>query len=141
MTRYDIDAHQWRMAFHTLTLQPNNVWHWTLGHWYLRDDFRPVPTALGQGNNLIMSSIFYRLNENWGARATHHFEARDGRMEEQDYTLYRDMRSWTAALTFRFRDNRVGADDFTVAFTFSLKAMPRVGVGGDSARPYWLLGS
>jgi hypothetical protein len=27
-------------------------------------------------------------------------------LEEQYYTLYRDLRSWTAALTLRLRDNR-----------------------------------
>jgi hypothetical protein len=81
------------------------------------------------------------MNENWAFHASQHFEARDGRMEEQYYTLYRDLRSWTAALTFRIRDNRTGPDDFTVAFTFSLKAHPRYGLGSDTVRPYSLLGS
>jgi len=39
------------------------------------------------------------------------------------------------------RDNGPGhPEDFTVAFTFSLKAHPRFGLGSDSARPYSLLG-
>jgi hypothetical protein len=138
--RYDIDRGQFRLAFHNLTLQPNDKWSWGVGHWYLRDDFSGLPTELGRGNNLIFSTLFFRLNENWGMRATQHFEARDGRMEEQFYTLYRDFRSWTGALTFRLRDNRTGADDYTVAFTFSLKALPRFGVGGDAVRPERLLG-
>ena len=141
LTRYDLDSGHFDLALHTLTLQPNDTWSWGLSHWYLRDDFRASPTALGQGNSLIASTIFYRLNENWGFRASHHFETTDGRMEEQYYTIYRDLRSWTAGLTFRFRDNRVGPDDFTVAFTFSLKAFPRFGLGSDTVRPYFLLGS
>ncbi|MCU0782732.1 MAG: LPS assembly protein LptD [Verrucomicrobia bacterium] len=139
-TRYDIDRGVFRLAFHNLTLQPNDNWSWGLGHWYLRDDFSPSLTALGQGNNLIRSTLFYRLNENWALRASQHFEARTGRMEEQFYTLYRDFRSWTGALTFRVRDNSTGSDDYTVAFTFSLKAMPRYGLGGDAVRPEQLLG-
>src|SRR6185436_17919904 len=119
----------------------NNRWSWSIGNFYLRDDSPVAATGLGQGNNLFTSSLFYRVNENWGLRASHHFEARDGRMEEQSYTLYRDLRSWTAGLTFRVRDNRVGSDDFTVAFTFSLKAVPRYGIGKDSVHPYYLLGS
>lgn len=138
--RFDVDCGQWRLAFHTLTLAPKDVWSWSIGHYYLRDDLRPVPTALGEGNNLIYSSLFYRLNENWGFRATHHFEARDGRMEEQYYTVYRDFRSWTGAVTFRLRDNRNEAEDFTVAFTLSLKMRPRLAVGADAVRPYGLLG-
>jgi lipopolysaccharide assembly outer membrane protein LptD (OstA) len=139
-TRFDISTRQWRMSLHTLTFEPNNTWSWTLGHFYLRDDFRNSQTALGQGNNLITSSIFYRLNENWGLRAMHHFDTRNGRMQEQYYTVYRDMRSWTAALTAGLRDNGTGPKDFTIAFTFSVKAMPKFGVGSDTVRPYSLLG-
>ena len=140
LTRFDLDSGNARLAFHTVTFEPNNVWSWSIGHFYLRDDFRPVPTALGEGNDLISSSLFYRLNENWGLRATHHYEARDGRLEEQDYTVYRDLRSWTGALTFRLRENVGGPEDFTIAFTFSLKARPRYGMGSDTVRPYSLLG-
>ncbi len=140
LTRYDIDRGTWRMAFHTLTLQTSDVWSWSIGHFYLRDDFRASPIALGQGNNLITSSLFFRLNENYGFRMTHRFEARDSRLEEQYYTVYRDFRSWTGALTLRLRENRVGEDDVTVAFTFSLKASPKYRVGEDTSQPYTLLG-
>jgi len=140
LTRFDLDSGKFRFAYDTLTFQPNNKWSWSVGNFYLRDDSPQMPTGLGQGNNLITSSFFYRVNEDWGVRANHHFEARDGRMEEQDYTIYRDLRSWTAALTFRVRNNRTGPEDFTIAFTFSLKAHPRFGLGKDTVRPYYLLG-
>ena len=141
LIRYDINGGDLRMALHTLTLQPNETWSWSVGHFYLRDDFSASPTALGEGSSTITSSFFYRLNENWGLRTTHNFDAADGRMQEQFYSIYRDFRSWTGALTLRFRDNRSGPDDFTIAFTFSLKAHPRYGVGADTAKPYSLLGS
>jgi LPS-assembly protein len=139
-TRFDMEHGKCNLAFENLTLQPNDNWSWGLGYYYLRDDFSPSPTALGQGNNLIRSTLFYRLNENWALRATQHFEVRTGRMEEQFYTLYRDFRSWTGALTFRMRDNGTGPEDYTVAFTFSLKAFPRFAVGGDTVRSEQLLG-
>ena len=62
-------------------------------------------------------------------------------MEEQSYTIYRDFRSWTGALILRLRDNRSGSDDVTVAFTFSLKAAPRFGIGKDSFGriPSWVV--
>jgi len=141
ITRYDVSEGQFRLAFHTLTLQPNDVWSWTIGHFYLKDDLSASPLALGQGNNLFTSTIFYRVNENWGLRASQRFEARDGRMEEQSYTIYRDLRSWTAALTFRVRESQTGPQDLSVAFTFSLKAFPRFGLGSDIVRPYLLLGN
>ena len=143
MVRYDPDDALFRMAFHALTLQPNDVWSWTIGHFYLRpdnDDFSPQ-TALGQANNLITSTMFYRVNDNWGLRGYHRYNILDGKLQEQAYSIYRDMRSWTCALTFRRLENPTGPTDYTVAFTFSLKALPRYGFGTDIAKPYSLLGS
>ena len=141
LLRYNISGGQFRLSFHALTLQPNDVWSLTLSHYYLEDDLRPVPTALGEGNNLLSTTIFYKLNENWGFRASLRFDARDGRLQEQSYGVYRDLRNWTAALTFRLRDNLDGPDDFGVAFTFSLKAFPRFGFGQDRVRSSTLLGN
>jgi hypothetical protein len=71
---------------------------------------------------------------------THRFEARDGRLEEQFYTLYRDLRSWTTALTLRVHDPAKGPMDVAVVVTFSLKAAPRFKLGDDTFRPSYLLG-
>lgn len=140
-TRFDLDTGDCRMAFHNVTFQPNDVWSWSVGHWYLHEDFSGLPTSLGAGSDLITSSAFYRLNENWAFRAAHHYEIKLSRLQEQYYTVYRDFRNWTGALTFRVRDNGDGEDDYTVAFTFSLKAMPRYKLGSDTIRPYQLIGN
>jgi LPS-assembly protein len=142
--RYDVTEDQLGMALHTMTIQPNNVWSWTLGHFYLRTD-NSSPTAIGQGNDLLTSSLYYRMNENWGFRANQHYDVRDSRMREQYFTVYRDLRSWTCALTFGVRDSSGtsgsgGSDDYLVAFTFSLKAAPRFGLGSDTVVPASLLG-
>ena len=139
-TRYDLDGGSFRMLLHTVTFEPNNVWSWTVGHFYLRDDLARLPTSLGKGNNIITSSLFYRVNENWGFRGTQHFDALNGRMQEQYYTLYRDLRSWTVAVTGGVRDNGLGPKDYNIAFSFSLKALPRGQLGADTVRPYSLLG-
>ncbi len=140
-TRLDLNTGNWRMALHTLTLQPSDMWSWTLGHFYLRDDFSRLPTALGQGDNVFTSALFFKLNENWGTRATHHYDVRNGRLQEQYYSLYRDLRSWTAAITGGVRDSGPGrAKDYSLVFTFSFKAKPKYGVGGDTVRPYSMLG-
>jgi hypothetical protein len=126
-----------RMSVTTVTLHPKKSWSWTVGQVYLRDDLSASPTALGPGNNLFTSSFMFRLNENWGLRTVHWFEARTGTMQEQDYSLYRDMRSWTGALTFLVRNNPGSRQDFTVAFTFWLKAYPQGGRGPDLGQPYY----
>ena len=125
MTRYDIQDGDWRMSLTTLNLHPRKSWSWTLGQVYLRDDLSTSPTSLGVGNNLFTSSFYFRLNENWGLRTSHWFEARTGTLQEQDYAIYRDLRSWTAALTFQFRNSPGAPEDFTVALTFWLKAYPK----------------
>jgi lipopolysaccharide assembly outer membrane protein LptD (OstA) len=140
LTRYEINSGLWRMSYTTVTIHPNTTWSWSLGQYYLRDDLSGSPTALGTGNNVFTSVLYYRLNENWGLRTGHYFEARTGRMLEQSYTVYRDMRSWTAALSFVLRDNGFGPRDYGFAFTFSLKAYPRYSLGNDAGGAYSLLG-
>jgi lipopolysaccharide assembly outer membrane protein LptD (OstA) len=135
--RYDINDSHLNLAFHQLTFTPNERWSWGLGHWYLHGGF---PGSGDGGNNYITSTIFYRLNDNWGLRATDNFNAQNGRMQEQFYSIYRDLRSWTGALTFRVIDNGTGREDFTVAFSFSLKARPKLPLGGDAVSPYHLVG-
>jgi hypothetical protein len=132
--RYDINGRQLNMAFHQLTFAPNDRWSWGIGHWYLRDGF------VGDGANYITSTMFYKISDNYGLRMTHDFDAQTGRLQQQFYTLYRDMRSWTAALTFRVIDNGVGPEDFTVAFAFSLKANPAMHLGDDTVNPNHLVG-
>ncbi len=136
-TRYDLNERLWREANHTLTLTPNSNWSWSVSHRYLRSDPTLGPDS---GNNTFLSSFYFRLSENWATRLQHRFEARDGTLEEQYYTLYRDFRSWTAGLTFRVRDSRVGPTDYGVAVTFSLKAIPRFKLGDDRNKPTLLLG-
>ena len=132
LERYDIDRGQFRMAFNSLTLRPNTDWHLRLGYLYLRDDFSGAPTAWGEGNNLLTSMLYLRLNEEWGLRLAHYYNIVERELEEQSYSLYRDFRSWTGALSFRLRENVGGKHEYTVAFTFSLKALPRYGVGDDT---------
>ena len=135
--RYDINSGDLNLAFHQLTLTPNERWSWGIGHWYLRSGF----DGFTQSDNFITSTFFYRLNDNWGLRTMHNFNAENGRLQEQDYTIYRDLRSWTGALTFRVVDNGNGPTDFTVAFTFSLKVTPKTHVGGDTVQhAYHLVG-
>ena len=57
------------------------------------------------------------------------------------YTVYRDFRSWTGALTFRVRESRTSeARDYTVGIVFNLKAFPHFKLGEDVNEPSLLLG-
>jgi lipopolysaccharide assembly outer membrane protein LptD (OstA) len=133
MTRFSPEDGQFRLAFSSLTLEPNTVWNWRLGHLYLRDYFNPAdPTAWGQGNDVLSSSFYFRLNENWGLRATHYYDLVRNQLTEQAYSVYRDFRSWTGGLSFRVRQNSDGKEEYAVYFTYSIKALPHQAVGADT---------
>ena len=147
--RYDPNNRLLNESNHTISLLPNNKWSLTLGHRYLRDwaqeelkvryPYDPFfENVLDEdwrwGNNLLYTRLYYRINEEWGFRMIHQFEASDGTMEEQSYSLYRDFSSVTSALRFRLRDHRAGKNDFSVSLLFSLKAIPRISLGDDSNR-------
>ena len=137
LTRYDVSDGHLQEMFSYFTLLPTSAFSWTLGQRYrMAGEFG----ACDGGDNLILNSVSWRVDENWGLRATHLYDANHGFMQEQAYTIYRDLRSWTAALTLRFRDDLTGPTDTTVAFTFSLKAFPRYGMNRDTDRATRLLG-
>jgi hypothetical protein len=136
--RYDLPDHRWRDAINSLTLTPNSAWSLALSYRYLMNNDPEFLTAPGQslpGHNLFGVSARYRLNENWSFHIAERFEAQDGTLQQQDYTLCRDLRSWTGALDFRVTEGPGQPTDFTVALTLSLKAFPRFPLGSDSDRP------
>jgi LPS-assembly protein len=137
-TRYDLPDHRWRDSVNSLTITPNNTWSFSLGYRYLMNndpEFLTVPGEMLPGHNLVSGSLYYRMNENWGAHIMERYEAQNGVLQEQDYSIYRDLRSWTAALVFRLTQGVGQPNDFTVAITLSLKAFPRFPLGSDSDRP------
>lgn len=134
--QYGLHDSTFKQINHAVTLLPASHWSWSVGHRYIASGV----AGSNLENNLLFNSFYYRFNENWGARVSHFFEARDGVMEEQDYSLYRDFRSWVASLAFRIRDQRVEPTDFGVMLRFSIKALPRYDLNEDRDRPNYLHG-
>jgi lipopolysaccharide assembly outer membrane protein LptD (OstA) len=135
--RESVENGDLNFAFHQLTFTPNEHWSWGLGLWYLRNGF----DGFNESADSITSTFYYRLDDNWGFRMGDYIDAADGRLQQQTYTVYRDMRSWTGALTLRVINNSTGPTDVTVAFTFSLKAMPSRQLGQDTVSSAHLLGN
>lgn len=134
---YGINQRQWDQVNHSVTFSPNDIWSWTVGHRYLRSG---AFYGTNVGNNLLFSSAYLRVNPNWAARAIHYYDAREHFVQSQSYTLYRDLRSWTVALTFRILKDQGRATDYGGAITFSSKALPRFQLGDDVNKPTQLLG-
>ncbi|MBL9140186.1 MAG: LPS-assembly protein LptD [Verrucomicrobiales bacterium] len=133
--RVDPEAAVLRESHTSAILKPGRDWSFAVTHRYTKDD--PI---LGRGGDLLGTRLYLRFSENWGFRTSHYFEIREQRLQEQYYTIYRDLRSLTAALTLRFRETREDEDDFTIAVSISLKAFPRFKTGQDAERPLLLIG-
>jgi len=138
-TRYDLNNGNINMALEQLTFAPNDRWSWGLGYWYLRGGDWGNNTDWAE-NHTVTSTLFVRLGDNWGARMTDNYNALTSRLQEQFYTIYRDFRSWTTALTFRVTNDTGQSANYTIAMTFSLKASPSVNLGEDVANRYHLIG-
>jgi lipopolysaccharide assembly outer membrane protein LptD (OstA) len=135
---YDVNDTVLDVSDHWATLSPNDVWSVRLGHRYLRDGAFFGPTT--PGHNLIYDTIYLRFNQNWGTRFSHYYNADDGLLQHQYYTVYRDFRSFTVGLTAAIRQSVGESVDYGVALTISAKAFPRYGLGEDVNKPNLLLG-
>ena len=75
-------------------------------------------------SSLFVVGGYYRLNDNWGVGVQEQYEGATGVLEQQRYSIYRDLTSWVASVGAIIRDNG-GVKEYGVLLTFTLKALPR----------------
>jgi lipopolysaccharide export system protein LptA len=91
-----------------------------VGHRYLNDN------PFFDNSSLFVVGGYYRLNDNWGVGVQEQYEAATSTLEEQRYSIYRDLTSWVASIGGIIRDN-AGVKEYGVLFTVTLKAFPKFG--------------
>ncbi len=91
-----------------------------VGHRYLNDN------PFFNSSSLFVVGGYCRLNDNWGVGAQEQYEAATSTLEEQRYSVYRDLSSWVASIGGVIRDN-AGVKEYGVIFTVTLKAFPKFG--------------
>ncbi len=111
-----------------LTFQPAPNFRFTLGQFFLEDH------PFFFDSNTTRLSTYTRVNDNWGVGTAHFYEAETDSLRLQQYTIHRDLSSWTAALGAQIRDN-LGNEEFGLVFSLTLKAFPRVGTPTDLLNP------
>jgi LPS-assembly protein len=79
-----------------------------------------------QDSSLFVVGGYCRLNDNWGIGVQEQYEATTGLLEEQRYSIYRDLTSWVASFGGVIRDNS-GVKEYGLLFTVTLKAFPKFG--------------
>ncbi|HEV2095515.1 MAG TPA: hypothetical protein VGQ82_03345, partial [Chthoniobacterales bacterium] len=101
-----------------LTFQPVSRVQFSVGHRYLNENpFFP-------NSSLFVVGGYYRIDDNWGVSVQEQYEASTHALEEQRYSIYRDLTSWVASLGAVVRDNG-GVKEYGVLLTFTLKAFPK----------------
>lgn len=79
-----------------------------------------------ENSSLYVFSGYYRINDHWGLGIQEQYEGTTGILEQQRYSIYRDLTSWVASVGAIIRDNG-GVKEYGVLFTFTLKALPKLG--------------
>jgi len=91
-----------------------------VGHRYLNNN------PFFDNSSLFIVGGYYRINDNWGVGAQEQYEATTSTLEEQRYSVYRDLSSWVASFGGVIRDNQ-GVKEYGLLFTVTLKAFPKFG--------------
>ena len=104
----------------TLIVQPIANLQLTISHRYLNGN------PFFDNSSLFVVGGYYRLDENWGLGIQEQYEATTRTLEEQRYSIYRDLTSWVASFGAVVRDN-AGVKEYGVLFTITLKAFPKFG--------------
>ena len=102
-----------------LNVQPLANLQVNVGHRYLADN-----PFFGNSSQYVVGG-YYRLNDNWGAGMQQQYEATTHTLQEQRYSVYRDLSSWVGSLGAVIRDNG-GVKEYGVLVTFTLKAFPKI---------------
>jgi LPS-assembly protein len=102
------------------TVQPVANLQVNVGHRYLNSN------PFFENSSLFLVGGYYRIDDNWGVGVQEQYEATTKTLEEQRYSVYRDLSSWVASVGGVIRDNQ-GVKEYGLLFTVTLKAFPKFG--------------
>ncbi|HRQ88020.1 MAG TPA: LptA/OstA family protein [Bacteroidia bacterium] len=108
-----------------INIMPTDRLQIGLYHYFINDH------PFFQNSDLYSFNTYTRLSDNWGFSTSHRFEADDGVLEYQQYSIHRDLASWTASLGAIIRDNRTAEKEYGVVLSLTLKAFPKVSLPVD----------
>jgi LPS-assembly protein len=125
---FDVTGNSYTEFNNDITWEPVRSVKLQVGNRFIQD------SVLFPNSNLYYLHLFYRLNEHWQFSSQYTFEASSGRLQEQDYTIYRDLESWQVAANFTEREVNNGINESIIFFTFTLKALPNAQITTSSLK-------
>ncbi|MEM0895262.1 MAG: hypothetical protein AAGJ79_00145 [Verrucomicrobiota bacterium] len=105
-----------------LTFQPTKNFEFSIGNRLLQDH------PFFEDSNLLELTTYTKLTETLGVSTFHRYEADDSTLEYQQYSLHKDLTSWSMGIGATIRDHREGDTDFGIVFLMTLKDFPQLSV-------------
>ncbi len=124
-TAWDVTGNSFTEIQNELGWQVNRAVKFSFGQRSLRD------SVLFPDSDLYTLGFLWRFNESWQFRSFFQFEADTGQLEEQSYTLYRDLTAWQFSATFKRRKVTLGDTENIFYIALTLKAFPSTTLGTD----------
>jgi LPS-assembly protein len=113
-----VDGNSYNEIDNNIVWSPDPSLKFTVGDHYINHS-----SIFGDSNQATLD-LFYRANEHWQFEGIEQLEATTGRLQNQQYTIYRDLDAWQLGLTYS--DSELNnQSNHTVYFSLTLKAFPK----------------
>ena len=131
--KLELIPYSWAYLQATMSVDPKHYWVQSESidlvatggeKWSLAMSNRYERTTLSE-SSLITLDGTYRINEKWKVRAYERYNAFAAALQEQEYTIIRDLHCWLAEFTYRIIDT----GDHSIWFVLKLKAFPQNPIG------------
>lgn len=106
-----------------LSLFPNERFNLNAGYRYEKKPDDP--------RNQLVLDLSYVLNPKWRFGLYERFDFHEGKIEEQQFTIVRDLHCWEVEVTYDVDGEDLFKDDFTLWIAFRIKAFPDLQLGLD----------
>jgi LPS-assembly protein len=93
-----------------------------VGHQYLQSN------PFYQDSSELSFYTYLRLNDNWAFSIYEDYEFKTGLLNQQTYSVHRDLSSWVGAFGLNITNNGSGKRQISVVLSFTLKDLPRFGL-------------
>lgn len=111
----------------SLAVQPISTLELDISHRYLHGN------PFFKNSNLLAGGAYFQIDPNWAFSFAEQYEFKNSTLQAQNYTLYRDLSSFVASLSFGVRDNYSGysyvgnksVKEYGVMLNLTLKGVPQ----------------
>ncbi|HEY2125329.1 MAG TPA: hypothetical protein VGG94_07690, partial [Chthoniobacterales bacterium] len=105
-----------------VVFQPMASLQLTAGQRFLNSD------PFFKNSSLFVVGGYWRVDDNCGVGFQEQYEATTHTLEQQHYSIYRDLTSWVASFGAVIEDNGGVKKNYGVLLTLTLKAFPKIGL-------------